>query len=61
MKTIIRHTSYAILGWNEDRGISDRRNRRSEQAIVHLRAPHPLTACTATACRLTAITAAPSG
>ncbi len=61
MKTIIRHTSYAILGWNEDRSISDRRERRSERAIVYLRALYPLTACPSTACRLTAMTAAPSG
>jgi hypothetical protein len=51
MKTIIRHTSYAILGWNEDSGISNRRKRRSERATVYLRAPR----------RLTAMTAAPSG
>jgi hypothetical protein len=61
MKTIIRHTSYTILGCNEDRGISDRRNRRSEQATVHLRASYPSTARSSTACRLTAMTAAPSG
>jgi hypothetical protein len=61
MKTIIRHTSYAILGWNEDRGISGRRKRRSERAIVYLRAPRRFTARASTACGLTARTAAPSG
>ena len=55
MKTIIRHTSDAILG------ISDRRKRRSHRAIVCLRAPCLLNGRPSTACRLTAMTAAPSG
>jgi hypothetical protein len=66
MKTIMRHTimrrtSYAILGRTEDHGNPDRHKRRSKRAIVCLRAQHPLTLDPSAACRPTAMTAAPSG
>jgi hypothetical protein len=59
MKTTICDTSYAILGWIEDRANPDRHKRRVDWTTMCLRAQHPLAPSTAR--RPTAMTAAPSG